>query len=62
MASLGYNDPDGTVHCNLCEWSKECGPNMERIEHELREHLKTEHGLPLTYRVDEDTGRVVEIP
>ena len=59
---LGHNDPDGTVHCSLCEWSKGCGPNMERIEHELMEHLQNEHGISLKFRIDNNTGRLVDIP
>lgn len=59
---LGWNDSAGIVHCALCDWSKDCGPNMERIEHELRQHLEAAHGRRLLYRVDDLDGHVVEIP
>ena len=62
MKPRGWNDEEGTVYCALCDWFCDCGPNMERIEFELRRHLEETHGKSLLYRVDDDSGVVTEIP
>lgn len=62
MNGYGHNDEAGRVYCHLCDWTKDCGPNMERVEHELKRHLEEVHGLPCLYRVDDETKKRTEIP
>ena len=58
---LGYNDQLGNIFCNLCDWKKNVGQNMERMEMELDQHLRSEHGLRTLYRKEVETGKRTEI-
>lgn len=58
----GHNDADGNLFCHLCEWTKACGRNIEQIEAHLRRHLQEAHGRSLLYRVEDESGRKIDIP
>ena len=62
MESSGHDDESGKVFCHFCEWSKQCTRGIEEIEFELMKHLREAHDKPLLFRVDDDTGRKVDIP
>jgi hypothetical protein len=58
----GHNDENGVVYCHFCDWSKNCGSNMELIEASLKKHLEEVHGKPLLYRTEDESGKRTDIP
>lgn len=59
--AYGWNDTDGTVHCGFCSWTKRCN-SMEQVEHELNQHLAAAHGRRSLFRVEDESGRKIDIP
>lgn len=57
---IGYCDPDGVVHCNLCDWSRRCS-SVEEVEFRFVEHVASAHRVRTVLRRNPTTGEATEL-